>query len=118
MNKKKYKINYCYNLPYKKKNLEGGGNSKSPMMILFKPEWCGACKMYEESWNQLQSLMKKSNIKFTSIDCEQNREIANKYNIEYYPTLIFKNGNKIEKYEGSRRPIDVKNYLEKKKVEI
>ena len=126
MSKVRYKINYnclknhkcfnncnCFNNNFDSQNpvnMTGGG--KKATVILFKTDWCGACNMFKQSWNELQEMFKDNDeVKFKSINCEKNREIANLYNIEYYPTLVLKNKHGYEKYDGSRRPFDLKQYI-------
>ncbi|WP_431040894.1 thioredoxin family protein [Streptomyces sp. P1-3] len=70
-----------------------------PVVLDFTAEWCGACqaqKPYLEKYN------KEDNGKWVwaRVDVDTNKELSDRYSIEYIPTLIdIKNGEEV----GSRQ---------------
>jgi thioredoxin 1 len=69
-------------------------------MVDFYAEWCGPCKRMAPFVNEI----KRENsdiVNVIQIDAEKYVDIAQRYNLEGYPTLIFfKNGKIVEKMLG------------------
>ena len=67
--------------------------------MYFYTEWCPYCKQASSEINKFEEYIKTLNasndfiITLTKIDCDKNSTIADKYNVEGYPTikLIYKN---------------------------
>jgi len=102
-----FMYNYIYKLNYSKflTNNEYGlkSNKKEGTLILFYTTWCPHCKSTLELWNTLK---KKNNynkyiITFTEIDCDKDSELAAKYTIEEYPTIILIKDDKKYTYEAN-----------------
>jgi len=72
--------------------------SNDVIIILFFTEWCPYCKSAMPEWNKFNDYVNKVNkinnftITLNKIDCDKDEELANKYNIEAYPSikLIYK----------------------------
>ena len=74
--------------------IQNGGSS--PTVSLFKAEWCGHCKNFTSTWNQLQKTNK--HVKFETFDADKHGDIIKKQNIDGFPTIKI-NGNV---YHGER----------------
>jgi thiol-disulfide isomerase/thioredoxin len=103
---KKYKNKY---LQAKMKSMSGGALSENELM-LFKAEWCGHCKNFLPTWEKISN---DSNLKinFKTFDSEKNKNDIEKYNIEGFPTIIYKVGNKLIEYNGSRDEASIKEFI-------
>jgi thiol-disulfide isomerase/thioredoxin len=74
-------------------------NSEDITVMYFYTEWCPYCKKAKPEWSKFQSYVNNKNetidytIKLTSINCDENKKMADKYQINGYPTvkLIYKN---------------------------
>jgi len=91
--------------------------AKLPELKLFYAEWCGHCRRFKKEkgvWEKLKKNSKyKNKLKFTEIDCEENKTAALQNDIEGFPTLIlFTKENKIV-YNGDRTQKDILNFLRK-----
>ena len=82
-------------------------NSNSEIsIILFKTEWCPHCKAAMPEWNKFTRYIAKINddldfkIKTTIVDCDKQSSIAEKYNIEGYPSIIAIYKNKVYEYDA------------------
>ena len=83
-------------------------NSNEISVMLFKTEWCPYCKNAEKEWNKFKKYIKninnsrEDNEKITTsiIDCDKNDKLANKYNIEGYPTVKMIHKNKIYDFDA------------------
>ncbi len=97
LNKKKVKI------------MSGGGNPLNSI-YLFKAEWCGHCQGFKPTWEKLKNEM-ETKIKFVTFDSEKNAKEIKEYNIEGFPTLIMKVGNKAIEYVGPRDEQSIKDFI-------
>ncbi len=69
-------------------------NNEDVLIIFFKTEWCPHCKKAMPEWNEFTNYVDKLNdkndyvIRHSIIDCDKQEKIAEKYNIEAYPSII------------------------------
>ena len=83
-------------------------NSDDVLVILFKTEWCPYCKRAMPEWNKFKTYINNLNntndnkVTLSIIDCDKEPEIAEKYNIDAYPSikLIYKG----EVYDYDAKP--------------
>lgn len=76
----------------------------------FSAAWCGPCKALAPIFENVKT--KFNNIKFESIDVDQQFEIASKYSIRSVPTVIIeKNGKEIERFSGVQSEMTYINSL-------
>ena len=69
-------------------------NENDVLMVLFRTQWCPHCKSASIEWRKFKTYVNRnnnSNTKYqvivTEIDCDENPVLADKYNIEGYPTV-------------------------------
>ena len=68
-------------------------NDNNIVIILFKTEWCPYCKSSMEEWNKFKKHIKNINntntkqVTLNVVDCDENKLLADKYEIEAYPTV-------------------------------
>jgi thioredoxin 1 len=75
-------------------------NSEIPVLVDFWAEWCGPCRMVSPIVEHLSHSL-EGKVRVFKLNVDQNREIAEKYNVHSIPTLIlFKNGNEINRTIG------------------
>ena len=71
--------------------------------IIFYAPWCTHCKQFHP---ELEKIAKATIglFKIGAVNCEEQKELAAKYNIAGFPTLLFFGEDKIkfEEYEGDR----------------
>ena len=73
-------------------------NSEDIRIMYFYTEWCPYCKKAKPEWSKFQTYIDNItrnldyNIYLTTINCDKQKDLADKYNIEGYPTvkLIYK----------------------------
>jgi thiol-disulfide isomerase/thioredoxin len=77
---------YVPNKEYKKPEL-----SKEVSIYYFYTEWCPYCKKAQPEWDAFKSKVENTHyeqhIIFREIDCDQESKLAEKYNVEGYPTI-------------------------------
>lgn len=83
-------------------------NSPGVRICLFYATWCPHCERYlesgifDETYQKIKG--KNPNITFEKIDYDDNKNLANKYGINSFPTIISvdSNGKKIDNFKGNR----------------
>ena len=90
-------------------------NTDSNIIIYnFSSTSCGYCKQFQPIWDEFTKNIKNyKNINSYDIKCDkiENNDICNKYNINGYPTVLFKTNNNIIMYEGDRTVEALHNVL-------
>ncbi len=80
-------------------NFEETINSKELVVVDFFATWCMPCRMLRPILEKVEKGL--SNVKFYSVDIDQNEEIAKSYRIFSVPTVIcFKEGKQIDSMVG------------------
>lgn len=86
------------------------GTSK---LILYYTPWCHHCTELKPKWNNFieDNNGKFNNINIESIDCDENKEIANRYKIENIPSVILHRGEDNILYKGDKNIEDIKKWV-------
>jgi thiol-disulfide isomerase/thioredoxin len=108
-------------------SVEGFDDGSSTLRI-FHVDWCGHCKKMVPEFNKLMGLaenddstsekdinVKDKSVKLVKINPEQSTDggdLAKKYNVQGYPTIIFTTGGKDIQYEGGPSVDSLKSFLE------
>jgi len=93
-------------------------NSDDVLIMLFKTEWCPHCKQAMPEWNNFVNYINKLNetidykIRTSVIDCDKQEDIANKYNIEAYPSIILLYKNTTYEYDAKTNKNNLIKFLE------
>lgn len=90
--------------------------TKKPIMIDFYAEWCGWCKKLDkEVYAEARIIALSADFFCVKIDAEKNAEIASRFGVRGYPTIVFLNpaGKEVAKIIGYRPVSDfLKSMLE------
>ncbi len=75
---------------------------KESTVTLFYVKWCPHSKVALDKWNSIKSTYTntKYTITFNEIDCDQFANLAEKYNVTEYPTIILLKNNKKYIYDA------------------
>jgi thioredoxin 1 len=86
-------------------------NSEKPVLVDFSAEWCGPCKMMGPILKQLKDSV-GDDATIIKIDVDNNRTLANDYNISGVPTLIlFRKGKVMWRQSGVVAANHLKNII-------
>ncbi|KPI89399.1 protein disulfide isomerase [Leptomonas seymouri] len=71
-------------------------------LVKFYAPWCGHCKTLAPEFEKAAEAL-KGVATLVKVDCTKETELASKFGIKGFPTLIiFRNGEKLEDYNGPR----------------
>lgn len=63
-----------------------------PEVIDFNATWCGPCRQFAPTFEKMAEKY-SGKIKFTSIDVDENPDMASKYGVEAIPTVVYLDAN-------------------------
>lgn len=74
--------------------------SDKPVILDFSATWCGACSMLAPTIKELAE--EHSDIKFCTVDVDDNMDLAREYNVSSIPALFaIKDGEVVNKLVGA-----------------
>lgn len=91
-------------------NLEDIKNNKT--LGVYYTDWCGYSRQFIQQLDSgLKNELNKENIEVKLIDCEKDKTMCAKYNIEGFPTLLVHIDDKIIPYNGQRDNNSIINFI-------
>jgi endoplasmic reticulum resident protein 44 len=83
----------------------------------FFTEWCPYCKKARPIWDNLkeqynEKLFNGKTLNFKEVDCEKNEQMADRFNIEGYPTIKLVKGNQVVDYDAKPDAESLKEFLQ------
>jgi|SaaInlV_165m_DNA_1040744.scaffolds.fasta_scaffold76085_1 thiol-disulfide isomerase/thioredoxin len=81
-------------------------------MVMFYVDWCPHCQKAKPIWKKLGDKLsnKLPKLKLEMVNGEENRKLAEKYEIQYFPTILYINGDSVVEYEGERELEPLTNF--------
>jgi len=94
----------------------GGNDENVAQLFLFKVDWCPHCKsakpIFDEVENELKGdLINGYTVTFTTVDCEAEPDMADKFKIEGYPTIKLVKDGQIIEYDARPEKEKIKEFL-------
>lgn len=88
---------------------------EEPRLVLYYAPWCPHCTGFREEWQKLGDSQEINGVKIhvEQIDCQENGEVAEKENIEGFPTVKLHSSNGVKEYMGERTADAVVLWLQK-----
>ncbi|KAI8636643.1 thioredoxin-like protein [Parasitella parasitica] len=82
------------------------------MLVEFFAPWCGHCKALAPEY-EIAATTLKDKIKIAKVDCTENQDLCQKYDVRGYPTLkVFRKGETSD-YKGARKADGIVSYMQK-----
>ena len=83
------------------------------VMVDFFATWCGPCQMFSPIVEQIEDKY-DGDLTVVKVDIDENSDIAEKYTIQSVPTtILFKNGEVVERVSGMLSLSQCSNLIEK-----
>ncbi|PRP83744.1 thioredoxin, mitochondrial-like [Planoprotostelium fungivorum] len=88
-------------------------HAKTPILVDFKAEWCGPCKVLGP---RLQKLVaeRQGSIQLAVVDIDENPRLTDKYNVTAVPTVhAFHHGAVVDSFMGALNEDALKEFVDK-----
>lgn len=96
-------------------------------ICLYKATWCSHCtnylksKVFEDTYASIKDKSEYKDVVFATYDYDENKKLAEKYNINSFPSIIAvdSEGNYIDKFSGDRsNKDDIISFVDKSKLKV
>lgn len=101
----KPRLNAVY-VPNKEFNTKGD-ESEFAELYFFYTDWCPHCKTAKPIMSKLQDYLASQDntvngvsINYIAVNCEEDKQTAERFNVEGYPTIKLVSGNKVIEYDA------------------
>eukprot|EP00112_Aurelia_sp_Birch-Aquarium-sp1_P026866 Seg981.1 transcript_id=Seg981.1/GoldUCD/mRNA.D3Y31 product="Protein disulfide-isomerase 2" protein_id=Seg981.1/GoldUCD/D3Y31 len=98
------------------KNFDEVVNDQAMVLVEFYAPWCGHCQSLEPEYAKAAGVLKEesSEIKLAKVDATIESKLAEKYQVQGFPTIkFFKKGKPVE-FNGGRTSDEIVGWLKKK----
>jgi thioredoxin-like negative regulator of GroEL len=91
-------------------------SDKATKLVIFYAPWCPHCKSMMEGegsvWGKLkQKLSGRKDVVLDQVNCDEQPDVATKFGIKGYPTILKINKDKVEHFEGDRTLEALENFI-------
>lgn len=87
-------------------------NSSNKMLGVYYTEWCGHSHNFLQKLEDgLKTKLEKEGVSIRLVDCDKNKELCQKLQIEGFPTLLLHTENKDIHYNGNRTDDDILHFV-------
>ena len=79
-------------------------------VVMFSASWCNPCKQAKPVFQQLKE--SRNDVQFEVIDIDENRDMAQDFNVTGVPTfMLIENGEEVKRLVGAQNVVRVKELL-------
>lgn len=93
-----------------------GHVSRGDHFVMMYAPWCGHCQRLKPDWDKIAKKPGVKGVKISKVDCTASTSTCSDHKVQGYPTLLyFRDGKKIDTYDGAKTLDGLKAYLKKMK---
>eukprot|EP00090_Calanus_glacialis_P030010 TRINITY_DN4824_c0_g1_i1.p1 TRINITY_DN4824_c0_g1~~TRINITY_DN4824_c0_g1_i1.p1 ORF type:complete len:256 (-),score=98.53 TRINITY_DN4824_c0_g1_i1:130-897(-) len=93
-----------------------GHVSRGDHIVMMYAPWCGHCQRLKPDWEKLAKKPGVAGVSVSKVDCTASTGTCGEYSVQGYPTLLyFRDGKKIDTYDGAKTLDGLETYLKKMK---
>lgn len=104
---------YADNREFVDPNKESDTNTAT--LYLFHTDWCPLCKKAMPEWNafkkETNGVFDGVTVNFQEVNCDRESDIADRFNIDGYPTIKLQYQNKIYEYDAKPDRVILNKFL-------
>ncbi|XP_067930065.1 protein disulfide-isomerase TMX3-like [Watersipora subatra] len=97
---------YVMNLDNRFDEMKGN----NPYLLQFYAPWCGHCKKLEPVYERVGGKLDGTGIYVAKIDATRYRDVAEKYDIAGFPSILYVHGDRVVEYHGDRTAEDISRF--------
>ena len=106
---------YQHNKKNEKMTTETSEQS-SPVLGVYYTEWCGYSQQFvDQLKNGTGAVIEKTGAKIQLIDCEKDKEMCAKYEVQGFPTLLLHTSKGTVPYNGNRSGDSIAEFIQQNK---
>lgn len=72
------------------------------MLVEFYAPWCGHCKQLAPEYARAAQILAEQDQYLAKVDATENHDLANRFDLQGYPSIFFFENGVKEEYTGSR----------------
>jgi thiol-disulfide isomerase/thioredoxin len=108
---------YVANKEFVSKSDQDGSDRDVAELYLFYTTWCPHCKTTKPIWEKLKNKVGNTGvngvkINFIEVDCDKDKDTANKFKVEGYPTIKMVVNNQVIEYDAKPNLDTLQQFLE------
>lgn len=99
------------------KEFAPGSADQAPTVYFFYTTWCPHCKTAKPVWHKFKEELKGKRVKgyeivFKEVDCDKDKSLAERYNVQGYPTIKLVSGGKVIDYDAKPEVSSLHKFLQ------
>ncbi|CAI5993611.1 unnamed protein product [Closterium sp. NIES-64] len=83
-------------------------------MVEFYAPWCGHCRALAPEYREAAATLKELGVLFAKVDATKETELADKYNVDGYPTILFATDGEFQPFGAGRTSAEMARWVKRK----